>query len=456
MRKEKTPKYSVEIKQSNNGHFYLGSLRIEADSEIEMEKLMDSALSSVMYKIGLMNKSKRKMKKLQKDQPMELSDSDDKRLFEELRRWRLERSRVDKVPPYVIFHDSTFKEIALRKPLTRKELFQISGIGPRKYEKYGVLLLKILHEFTEKSQGKKSETRKATESLSEIENLQSNTENLNSKVLLQGELVKIKKQSVFNGEIGKIVGYDGFKYYEIALKSIKKCIKCLKSEIEEVSVADIKNNEIYIKIGDNKSLKVKVQDLKPSIESFEGNHHIKSLYALGKYYSLKRDYNMHKNDYLSQKIIQLKSFNKEAAEKIAEIFLIFINKAEKLRSIINKTDYIVMMPTTKETNHVSLWGEKICGVLNIHNITKYVYINPEKVKYFKSYVSKSPSARHFTTTGAFMFDKSSPDFPSLKNRICLILDDVCTTGNQINELSNLLAGEGVTEVYCLVIGKTKY
>jgi len=40
------------------------------------------------------------------------------------------------------------KEIALRHLLTSEELFQISGIGSKKYEKYGDLLLKVVHEFS--------------------------------------------------------------------------------------------------------------------------------------------------------------------------------------------------------------------------------------------------------------------------------------------------------------------
>ena len=148
MEKENTPKFSVEIKQSRKGHYYLGSLKVNAASVIEMEKLMDSALSSVLYKIGLLNESRSKAKKLQTDEQIHLSDSDDIRLFEKLRQLRLELSQAEYVPAYVIFHDSTLKEIALRRPLTSEELFQISGIGAKKYEKYGDILLKMVHECT--------------------------------------------------------------------------------------------------------------------------------------------------------------------------------------------------------------------------------------------------------------------------------------------------------------------
>jgi superfamily II DNA helicase RecQ len=150
MEKNNYPKFSIEIKQSKKGHYYLGSLKVNAESVTEIEKLMDSALSSVIYKIGLLNESKRKAKKLQSEEPIYLSDSDDIQLFEKLRQWRYEVSQAENLPAYMIFHDSTLKEIALRRPLTSEELFQISGIGSKKYEKYGDILLKIVHEFTTK------------------------------------------------------------------------------------------------------------------------------------------------------------------------------------------------------------------------------------------------------------------------------------------------------------------
>ena len=37
----------------------------------------------------------------------------------------------------------------------------------------------------------------------------------------------------------------------------------------------------------------------------------------------------------------------------------------------------------------------------------------------------------------------------------IIFDDICTTGNQINAITNLLAEKGVKKVYAFVIGRTK-
>jgi len=63
---------------------------------------------------------------------------------ERLRAWRLERSKVDGVPPYVVFHDSVLHQIAELRPSSLGELSQISGVGPAKLERYGSDVLAAL------------------------------------------------------------------------------------------------------------------------------------------------------------------------------------------------------------------------------------------------------------------------------------------------------------------------
>jgi DNA helicase-2/ATP-dependent DNA helicase PcrA len=57
--------------------------------------------------------------------------------FDALREWRRERARTDGVPAYVVFHDSTLSEIALRAPRSVDELACVSGVGPTKLARYG-------------------------------------------------------------------------------------------------------------------------------------------------------------------------------------------------------------------------------------------------------------------------------------------------------------------------------
>ena len=64
--------------------------------------------------------------------------------FESLRAWRAETARAQNVPAYVIFHDRTLREIALRQPASLAELATVPGVGAAKLERYGTQLLEIL------------------------------------------------------------------------------------------------------------------------------------------------------------------------------------------------------------------------------------------------------------------------------------------------------------------------
>ncbi|HXM57109.1 MAG TPA: HRDC domain-containing protein, partial [Candidatus Dormibacteraeota bacterium] len=68
----------------------------------------------------------------------------DPRLLERLRSWRLEVSKAQGVPAYVVFHDRTLAEIASRSPRDLAELGQVSGVGPAKLERYGEQVLAVL------------------------------------------------------------------------------------------------------------------------------------------------------------------------------------------------------------------------------------------------------------------------------------------------------------------------
>ncbi|MEO7410671.1 MAG: RQC domain-containing protein, partial [Sphingomicrobium sp.] len=70
-------------------------------------------------------------------------------LFEALRAWRRDRAKEMGVPPYVIFHDSTLRDVAARKPSSLNALSAIDGIGDTKLEKHGESLLSALGEAME-------------------------------------------------------------------------------------------------------------------------------------------------------------------------------------------------------------------------------------------------------------------------------------------------------------------
>ncbi len=70
-------------------------------------------------------------------------------LDDALRAWRLERSRADSVPAYVVLSNATIAEIASAQPRNEIELSRISGIGPTKLERYGADILRVVAELAE-------------------------------------------------------------------------------------------------------------------------------------------------------------------------------------------------------------------------------------------------------------------------------------------------------------------
>jgi ATP-dependent DNA helicase RecQ len=65
-------------------------------------------------------------------------------LFDALREARRKLAADAGVPPYVIFHDSTLREIAARKPKSLNELSTVQGVGAVKLERYGEAMLAAL------------------------------------------------------------------------------------------------------------------------------------------------------------------------------------------------------------------------------------------------------------------------------------------------------------------------
>ncbi|RXZ64452.1 DNA helicase RecQ [Pelagerythrobacter rhizovicinus] len=58
-------------------------------------------------------------------------------LFDALRELRRELAVEAQVPPYVIFHDATLREMAARRPASLAELGEVGGVGAKKLQAYG-------------------------------------------------------------------------------------------------------------------------------------------------------------------------------------------------------------------------------------------------------------------------------------------------------------------------------
>jgi ATP-dependent DNA helicase RecQ len=88
-------------------------------------------------------RSKDKKSKKQKNHTT-LSNKEDETLFQTLRAHRLELASEQKVPPFVIFHDTTLLEMAQTKPTTISEFGQLSGVGKAKLERYADSFLVVI------------------------------------------------------------------------------------------------------------------------------------------------------------------------------------------------------------------------------------------------------------------------------------------------------------------------
>jgi ATP-dependent DNA helicase RecQ len=82
-------------------------------------------------------------KKRRRDPAAALAPADQP-LFEALRaRRKAIADRLD-LPPYVIFHDATLRQMAEHRPQTEAEMLSISGVGEAKLERYGSEFLEVI------------------------------------------------------------------------------------------------------------------------------------------------------------------------------------------------------------------------------------------------------------------------------------------------------------------------
>lgn len=68
-------------------------------------------------------------------------------LFDALRATRRELAMEAGMPPYVIFHDATLREMAAAKPNSLSALSRVTGVGARKLDAYGEAFLAVLKSF---------------------------------------------------------------------------------------------------------------------------------------------------------------------------------------------------------------------------------------------------------------------------------------------------------------------
>jgi ATP-dependent DNA helicase RecQ len=68
-------------------------------------------------------------------------------LFDALREVRTRLARERGVPPYVIFHDTTLRDMVAQRPKTIADLHDIYGVGAKKAADFGDAFLDAIRTF---------------------------------------------------------------------------------------------------------------------------------------------------------------------------------------------------------------------------------------------------------------------------------------------------------------------
>jgi len=79
-------------------------------------------------------------------------------LWEKLRALRLQLAKDQGVPPYVIFHDRSLREMAEFLPRSLAAMRTIAGVGETKLDRYGQMFLQLILDHTDKHEDEEDYT----------------------------------------------------------------------------------------------------------------------------------------------------------------------------------------------------------------------------------------------------------------------------------------------------------
>jgi ATP-dependent DNA helicase RecQ len=100
--------------------------------------------SCVLYREAQPASSRRRARSAVRES---FTGSGDQGLFDRLRDVRLRLARERGVPPYVIFHDTTLRDMVQRKPKTFEDLHDVYGVGAKKAADFGDVFLDAIRTF---------------------------------------------------------------------------------------------------------------------------------------------------------------------------------------------------------------------------------------------------------------------------------------------------------------------
>lgn len=68
-------------------------------------------------------------------------------IYTELKRYRLQKSRDEKIKPYFIYNNAQMEELIKHMPSSKEDLIKIRGFGSTKYDLYGEDILSIIEKY---------------------------------------------------------------------------------------------------------------------------------------------------------------------------------------------------------------------------------------------------------------------------------------------------------------------
>lgn len=84
---------------------------------------------------------------IRRPKPKPAATVSDRDLFQILKSLRLDIARDAEIPPYVVFHDSTLREMSRTMPQDERAMMAVPGMGTVKYERFGRRFLEAIQDY---------------------------------------------------------------------------------------------------------------------------------------------------------------------------------------------------------------------------------------------------------------------------------------------------------------------
>ena len=146
-----------------------GSLREEGEENIRAmidELIIDEVLELTDGQYPLLRPGPRAKEALLGDEPIRMTldvrgaeraaprrvsikPQADKALLSRLTKLRRSIAEEQHVPPFIIFTNATLRDMAVKRPRTRREMLRVDGVGEGKLDRYGDMFLRVIRAYLE-------------------------------------------------------------------------------------------------------------------------------------------------------------------------------------------------------------------------------------------------------------------------------------------------------------------